>query len=229
MILSHALRAIAKSTGPSVPTLTYVTNSTSTSALTTYTFNLSGTYIAGLYVIGILSERGADAGRTLNTVTFNGNSMTSAVNTASATKAGGTMIGAIFQYNSSSSVTNPSVVVTFSGLMTRTNIGVWRINNNNSNTVYDTATNNVLGPATSITNTVNSLGEDYVGVSILGNADFATTSWTNATERYEAFASGTGGSGADFTTTSSGDRTITATSTTTSGTGALVLVTAVWN
>jgi len=71
------------------------------------------------------------------------------------------------------------------------------------------------------------LGSGNVGVAILANGANAATSWTNATERYEAFPSGTGGAGADFTTTSSGDRTITATAT--AGVNdALVLVSGAW-
>ena len=225
-MLHHALRAVQKAV--SGGTITYITNITSTSALTTYTFTTTGTYSAGLYVVGVIAENATTSGRTLSSITFGGNSMTSVVNTASGTGAGGSLIGAIFAYRQASDVSAPSIVATFSAGMSRANIGIWRINNNSSDTVFDTDTSSISGTATSRTNTVNSLGIGYLGVSILANGANNTTAWTNATERYEAFASGTGGAGADFTTTATGDRTITATATSGSTDG-LVLVTGVWN
>lgn len=221
-MLTKMLRAAAH------PTITYVNNYTNTSALTTYTFNTSGTFVAGLYVVGVIAENANTAGRTLSSMTFGGNSMTSIINTASGTGNSGSLIGAIFAYRQTTDVSAPSIVATFSAGMSRANIGVWRINNNVSDTVFDTATSSISGTATNRTNTVNALKFNAVGVSILANGNNTTTSWTNATERYEAFSTGTGGSGADFQAVAEGDRTITATATSTSTDG-LVLVTGVWN
>jgi len=225
-MLHHALRAVQKTT-PSAVSITYVNNFTSTSALTTYTFTVTGSQTAGLYVIGIIAENANTSGRTLSSGTFAGNAMTSVVNTASGTGNGGSLIGALFQYKLTSTASGPSVGITFSGSMSRANIGVWRIENNTSDTVFDTDTSSISGAASSRTNTLVGLGSGNVGVSILANGNNTTTAWTNATERYEAFASGSGGSGADFTTTTSGNRTITATATSTSTDG-LVLVSGAW-
>lgn len=225
-MLHHALRGIEKvSVGGA--TIAYLTNLTDTSGGTTITFTPTGTYSAGLFVVGIIAENANTTGRTLSSVTFNSNSMTSIVNTASGTGNNGSLIGALFSYKRTTLTSNPSIVVTFSGSTSRVNIGLWKINDNTSDTVFDTATSNISGTASSSSNTVNSLGVGYVGVSILANGTFAATTWTNATERYEAFSSGTGGSGADFKTTTSGDRTITATASSDSA-GGQVLVTGVW-
>jgi len=225
-MLHHALRAVQKIT-PSAVSMTYVNNFTITSALTTYTFTVTGSQTAGLYVIGIIAENGSAQGRTLSSGTFAGNAMTSVVNTKIVTGDDGSLIGALFQYKLTSTTSGPSVGITFSGNMSRANIGVWRIENNTSDTVFDTDTSSTSGTASSRTNTLVGLGSGNVGVAILANGANNTTAWTNATERYEAFASGTGGSGADFTTTTSGDRTITATATSGSDDG-LVLVSGAW-
>lgn len=210
------------------PTITYIDNYTNTSGLTTYTFNTSGLFVAGLYVVGVIAENATIAGRTLSSMTLGGNSMTSIINTASGTGNGGSLIGAIFAYRQTTGAGAPSIVATFSAGMSRANIGVWRINNNVSDTVFDTDTSSISGTASSRTNTVNALKFNAVGVSILANGTFASTTWTNATERYEAFSSGTGGSGADFQAGAEGDRTITATATSNID-GGQVLVTGVWN
>jgi len=225
-MLHHALRAVQKIT-PSAVSITYITNLTNTSNLTTYSFTVTGSQTAGLYVIGIIAETGTASGRTLSSGTFAGNAMTSVVNTKIVTGAGGSLIGALFQYKLTSTASSPSVGITFNGSMSRANIGVWRIENNTSDTVFDTDTSSTSGTASSRTNTLVGLGSGNVGVAILANGANNTTAWTNATERYEAFASGTGGSGADFTTTTSGDRTITATATSGSNDG-LVLVSGAW-
>jgi len=219
-MLSHFLRA------SSHPTINYIQNQNEIGASTTYTLTLGVTQPSGLYIVGVISENASVAGRTLSSITFEGNSMTSVINTASGTGNGGTLIGAIYAYRGSGVAATISVV--FSGAMSRANIGVWRINNNVSDTVFDTDTSSISGVASNRTNTVNGLGYGNVGVSILANGNNASTSWTNATERYEAFSSGSGGSGADFTTTATGDRTITATATSGSNDG-LVLVTGVWS
>ena len=227
-MLFHSIQGAGGfTTAGSSATITYVNNFTNTSGLITYTFTVSGSQTAGLYVIGVIAENINNSTRTLSSGTFDGNAMTSVVNTKIVTGASGSLIGALFQYKLTSTASGPSVGITFSGAMSRANIGVWRIDSNTSDIVFDTDTSSISGSATDRTNTLVGLGSGYVGVAILANAGNATTSWTNATERYEAFASGTGGSGADFTTTSSGNRTITATSTSGSNDG-LILVSGAW-
>lgn len=228
-MLFHSIQGAGGfTTAGSSATITYVENITVSGSANPYTFTLTGSQIAGLYVIGIIAENATISGRTISSGTFAGNAMTSVVNTAINTGGGGSLMGALFQYKLTSTTSSVSVAITFSGSVSRGNIGVWRIENNASDTVFDTDTSSISGTATSRTNTLVGLGSGNVGVAILANGGANLTAWTNATERYDnPFASGTGGSGADFTTTSSGDRTITATATSGSNDG-LVLVSGAW-
>lgn len=229
-MLTHFLRA---SSG--LPrTITYDANYTDTGSSNIYKLTITQkNYPAGLWVVGVIAENATVSGRTLNSVTFRsdeGNTtLTSIINTAITTGANGTLIAAIFAWNRPNGgiATDPDIEVTFSSGMSRCNIGLWRINGISSTTSVATATSSITGTATSRTNTLTNLQSNSVGVSILANGAKNTVSWTSATERYEAFSTGTGGAGADFTTTADGDRTITATSTSGSTDG-LVLVSAVW-
>lgn len=229
-MLSHFLIASAGSPR----TITYDANYTDTGSSTNYNITiLEKNYPAGLWVVGVIAENATVSGRTLDSVTFEsdqGNTdLTSIVNTPITTGANGTLIAAIFAWNRPNGGTpaDPNIKVSFSGLMSRVNIGLWRINGISSTTSFATATSSITGTASNRTNTLTNLQSNSVGVSILANGAKNTVSWTNATERYEAFSTGTGGAGADFKTTADGDRTITATSTSGSTDG-LVLVSAVW-
>lgn len=226
MILSHALRTIPKGSNS---TVTYISNNASSSDLTTYTFNLSGTFNPALYVMGISSERVANTGRSLSTVTFAGNSSSSVVNTSVNATVGNTIIGAIFAYRQTSSVTNPSIVLTFNGTMSRAVVGLWSIVDNSSDTAADTKSSSFNSSGSSLTNDYTSLQINDVGICVVSSGDANVVTWTNATERYDLQpgAENARASGADFKTTTTGNRTITAASTVGVGDG-MILVSAVW-
>jgi|APGre2960657404_1045060.scaffolds.fasta_scaffold06790_5 hypothetical protein len=217
-MLSHFLRAATPKYNGSI---TYISNANDANTRTTYTFTLSGTFSPGLYVIGTIAES-TNLTVTVSSMTFNSNSMTEAIQSTIGSGTG-TVVG-IFSYRQTSSITNPVVTVTFSNSCARANIGVWRIDNNSNDTAF--TTDSSTGNASSLTNTVNNLNKNYVLVSIFGNSSKVGTTWTNATERYEAFSASSGGGGADYTATSSeASRTITATA---SASQPITLATAVW-
>jgi hypothetical protein len=218
-MLSHFLRSATPKDNASI---TYLTNATDNNARTTYTFTLSGTFDPGLYVIAPIGESQTNT-TTLSSMTFDSNSMTEVVKTNRNAGTSGIMTG-IYSYRQTSSITNPVVTVTFSNTTARANIGVWRIDTNSNDTAFTTDSN--TAGASSLTNTVNDLNKNYVLVSALVNSSKIGTTWTNATERYEAFSASTGGSGADYAATSyEASRTITAAA---SGAVNLALATAVW-
>lgn len=221
-MLSHFLRAAR------TPSISYITNLTSNTSTADYSFNMSGNQPAGLYVIGIIAENASVSTITLDSVLFNGNNTTNIRNTRIVTGANGTLIGAIVTRKLTNAASGPGINITFNAEMSRCNVSVWRIDNNRNDTVFTSATSSISGTASNRTNTVNSLQYGAVGVSILANGNNASTSWTNATERYDQpFGTGTGGSGADFQAEAEGSRTITATATSGTNDG-LVLVTGVW-
>lgn len=226
-MLSHFLRAATPKGSNS--TVTYISVNTSSTDLTTYTFNLSGTFNPALYVFGISSEDIAATGTTLSTVTFAGNSASSVVNTSVNASGGNVIIGAIFAYRQTSSVTNPAIVLTFSATTSRVAVGLWSIVDNSSDTAADTKSSSFTSSGSSLTNDYTSLQTNDVGVCVVCSGDNNSVTWTNATERYDGTIGGenTRASGADFKTTTTGNRTITAASTVGAGDG-MILVSAVW-
>ena len=123
--------------------------------------------------------------------------------------------------------TTANISITFTGAVTRCGIGVYRIQNNISDTPIQTQTSS-LTSGTGLTITFTGLTISNVGVcgTTLGIANPVV--WSGATENYDVqLVSLTEMSGANFITTSSGNRTITTSHI--NSTQPLTLVGVVWN
>lgn len=222
-MLPHFLRA---STSKNNASITYITNVTNAGGGTTMSMTITGTMSEGLYILGFIGES-TTTSSAISSATFNGNAATLAVKNNTSTGGPSGLSGGIFYYRQTTSITNPVVSVTFSASNARANVGVWRIDTNSSDTPFTTDTVASSSTASSLSNTITNLNNKYVVVSLFSNNQFASTTWTNATERYEAFTGSTGGSGADYSAISyEASRTITATPA--SSTAGLILNTAVW-
>ena len=208
------------STIPS-PTITYLTTNGSSSNLSTYTYSSVSFGSPGLIVVSV----GAFGNYTLTSLTIGGVSAVKAISLTS----GGSVKSDIWYAEVTGTTGN--IVVNYGSQMSNNLIGVWRINNYSSTTpVFSGSTQGTSG---SISITTSSLDSGDVGIGSM-NCTYPSTpgsqSWTNATENFNNFISefGIGNQlrGAEFTTTTSGTRTITVSNLNGEST---TLLTAVWS
>lgn len=204
-------------TPSSIPpiSLSYVTQTGITTDSTSYTFSDVSIGGAGLIVLAIGTYvDGAIPPKTITGVTIGGVSATF--------EAAGYQYGQQYlAWARVSSGTTANVIISFgsgNGTPASCNIGVWRIQNNISDTPYQTKTyddtsNTQTFPFTSLSaNTVGVMGITWDQIQNPG------VTWTNATGRYGVQLESLGQryGGGDFTTAIGGDITVT---TTYSGTG----------
>ena len=209
------------------PSVTYVSYSGNNTTQTTYTFN--GISIGGPGLIGVAIHSESNATRTISSVSINGTSATIASQITAGPGVGAFTIAGV-AYLRITGGTTANVSITFSAAVSRAAIGVWRIQNNISDTPIQTQTNSA-NSGTGLTLNFTSLTTNNVAVcaNTVG-IESASVSWTNATVRYnQAISTGinTRVSGADFTTTSSGNRTVSTSNA--NSTQPLALVGVVWN
>jgi len=184
---------------PSDAAISYVTwaETTSFSGL-----DVGGT---GLVVVAVQGENSTGTG-TINTVTLDGVAMTQATKS---NYNGLLPQGIYYGENAGSTV---DIVATYTGTNLRSGIAVWLITNYNS-TTPEFVDGQTFGTATSRSVTTTSLSAGSVGVSALNNTVSAsrTFTWTNATKVFDVgYSAATGeGTGADFSQSTSGARTIT--------------------
>ena len=208
---------------PSTAVVTYITFTGISTNTTVYTFTNVNVTSAGLIAVAIHSE-GQTSG-ILSSVSIGGVTATIAIQ-KNEVLGSGRIISAIAYARITG--TTATVVVSYSGSQSRCLIGVWRINDNNSDTPI--STNSVSAASgTGLSMGLTNTSLTNVGVMAQTNGTQNTTvAWTNATVRYNtALVNSTQMSGADYTTTTSGTRTITTSFTTSSQ--PIVLVGAVWN
>jgi hypothetical protein len=207
-----------------IPSIDYITFTSDTASLTTYTFN--NVPIGGSGLIAIVVHSESSASRTIASATINGNAATIASQITQGPSASQfTNTGVIYLRVNSGTTANISV--TFSGSVTRMGIGVWRIQNNNSDTPVQTQTASLL-TGTGLTITFTGLTTYSLGVCGQTNGIANPMTWTNATENYDVqLAALTEMSGANFLTTTTGNRTITTSHS--NSTQPLTLVGVVWN
>jgi hypothetical protein len=209
---------------PTTAVLTYVTFSGITTDASSYTFTNVDVTSAGLVVLAIHSE--ASNPNSISSVTINGAAATIAIQQTATIPANSNVLTGIAYGRITG--TTATVVVNYGNNQGRCLIGVWRINNNNSDTPISTNSSSaILGTTLSINLTNTSLTN--VGVIGETNGTQATTvSFTNATARYNSAVENLSqAAGGDYTTTTSGTRTITTTFS--NSTQPITLAGAVWN
>ena len=187
-------------------TNTYITFTSDTVSRATYTF--SGVSIGGPGLIAVSVHAEAPSGvRSITTATINGVAATIASQLVQGTTQP-TTTGII--YLRVTAGTTADISITFTAAPSRCGIGVWRIQNNISDTPLQSQTAG-LNSGTGLTITFTSLTTNNVGVCAETNGtDTTSMTWTNATEQYDVSlgAGTTRMSGADFITVSSGNRTV---------------------
>lgn len=205
--------------------VSYIGFSSNNTSLTTYTFNNVNVGGPGLCVLTIHSER-TGVLPSISSVTIGGVTATLVGQVGQGPSASFTNVGIV---SLSQTATTANIVITFTTNPLRCGFGVWRIQNNSSNTVFQVQSNSAL-TGTGLSINFTSLNSNALGICAQTNGiDGTVMTWTNATEDYDTNlgAGTTQMSGADFTTTSSGNRTV-STSHTNSG-QPIVLIGAVWD
>lgn len=175
------------------PTVTYITELSNTSGLTTYTFtdtDIGTPAFDRLVVVGVTWE--TTASRALASGTIGGNAAALIV-TGNANAAAG-----IFALRVPSAAT-ATITATLSASVLRASIGVWTITGQLSDTptAFDESSSNVATTSSQVDLNVITGG---VAVAMLGlNAAGAAVTWTGATERFDADYGGSSRkSGADY-------------------------------
>ena len=193
------------------PSITYITFTSNTASLTTYTFNNVAIGGSGLIAISVHNEIASSPARSITSATVNGNAAIIATQIGSALNSTSTNTGVIYYRVTSGTTANISI--TFNAAPGRCGIGVWRIQNNISDTPIQTKTATAIS-GTGLTITFSSLTTNNIGVCAQTNGtDGSVMTWTNATENYDnSLGAGTSQmSGANFLTSTSGNRIVSTT------------------
>jgi hypothetical protein len=211
---------------PAVKSLTYITSSSNNSSLATYSFPSTNIGGPGLIVVAFQTERLTALIQT-PTITIGGVSATIAGDSYSGTSP---YISTIIAYARITGGTTANISITYPANQTRIGIGVWRIQNNISDTPIQVQKSGA-NSGTGLSITLTGLTSNNLGVCAQTNGTQGTSmTWTNATEDYDSdigSPAGTRISGASFITSSSGNRTITTTHS--NSTQAITLLGVVWN
>lgn len=195
---------------PIPPSATFINTYTSTANQSTYNFTITGV-TPGLYVIQVGCET-TSAGRNLTAATFDGQSMVvgSEINPP---------ISLAYAYVNTSSSGTITLSLFYDGSsIISMGFGLWKLNNVSSTTPIQIQS----AIATSGTVSITFTGLTANNVGIIGNGKAVyndATTWTNATVRYDIDTNpgNTNGmrlSGADFVTSTSGNRTVSVDTTT---------------
>lgn len=205
----------------------FIGTSFSAASQAAYTFTGVNLESSGLSVITIGNEISGAVGRTVNSITLNGVTMSQAVQQISGLNSTG--VGSAIYYLRQTTTTG-TIVVNFSAAPQRCLISIYSITNNLADIPYQTR-NNTATSGTGLTNSYTDLEQNSVGILhyTVGLDSVTGLAWTNATQRFN-FGSGAFGqtrySGADFLTTTDGNRIISITHS--NSTQPLSLVGAVW-
>ena len=205
------------------PAMTFITSTNNTNNLTTYTFNSVDIGGPGLIVVVFGSEGGNGTASSFTSFTIGGEEATIVKQLNSVSGTDGNLAMA---YKRITGGTTSDISVSLNQLQGRAAIGIWRIENNVSDTPITNATG--LTNTTSVSTTLNSLSNnDFVISTILCGNAFNIT-WTNATQRFEqAPENVVFFEGADTTKSGDGNLTITGT-VASSATQGLYMISAAW-
>jgi hypothetical protein len=173
------------------PTIDFRTSSRNNTNLTTYSFNSQDIGGDGLIVLSISYLVNSDSTGNLTSVTFDGNSMTQAVeqNFRAPTESVG-YGSALYYYNYTGASTTADFSITYSFTLRNCSIGIYRLENITSTTPETTQTNTERGITDTtfdITLTGMSVNSAAIITGSIGNNSGGTT-WSNATEDFDLFA-----------------------------------------
>lgn len=180
-------------------TCTYVTQVSSTSNASTYTFSTTATGTAAsdrINTIGITSVTGSSPNTAISSATING--VTAAMQTNSGTGFSG-MIAEIWDASNPTGTTGDIVVNHGEGQQNCV-VGVWAVYGAET-TPSDT--DGATGTSGSIDLTGLTVPTDGCGIVIWQSASATATTWTGADERYDVAVESREHSGADTTTAGS--------------------------
>jgi hypothetical protein len=187
--------------------VTYLQATSSASDATSYTFSSQniGTASSDRDIVVAFHSRLAGSVNPTVTVTVAGESATTHVSIRNA--AANTILVGIAKVRVTSGTTG-DVVVNFNGVTSsRCGIGMWHVTGAATGAPYDSDSSTASPPSATI-----DVPDDGVIIAAATNGNAATTTWTNATERYDAqMESVTPYSGADATHASAASVTVTAT------------------
>ena len=187
--------------------ITYITSTSSTGDQSSYTF--SGVDIGGPGLIVVTFSSRCDAFRTFSSASIGGVSSSLVAGTNLGDR---TVTGVIAARITGGTTAN--IVLTFGGQMINCVIGVYRIQNNISDTVSRTKTTSVSSGSNIGVNLDSALANTLsvaVVTSAFQNGPFT---WTNATENYDGNIESSSFTGASTKILTPGTYSITATSTT---------------
>ena len=193
--------------------LTYISNTINTADQSSYTFSSVSTGV-GLIVVVVNAAAGYNLGRIFTGATIGGITATVAFSGASSVgpaPSPNTATQALI-YAVVTGSTN-DIVVNFNGSVINAAISCWRIENYTSTTPFYSNGFVSNSNINSMSLTTSSLSGKNVGIAACthSSGNLGDDTWTNATERYDVqLEPGTAKiTGADFTTSVSGTRTVT--------------------
>ena len=198
-----------------VPSVSYITNVTSTSDLNTYTFNGTNIGGPGLIIVGY-SYTSTSANVPVSSLRMNGVSATQIIDTFVDSGGGGVRTGFYSLRVTAGTTADISITLSFGTDARCMGISVWRVQNNNSDTITVKNSNGTVFGST-VSTTLTSILANSVIVAVNSTWDQLgspqPTNWTNVTERFDVNTEGNSYmSGGDSTSSGGGSLTITSTS-----------------
>jgi len=198
-----------------VPSISYITNVTSTSDLNTYTFNGTNIGGPGLIIVGY-SYTSTSANLPVSSLRMNGVSATQIIDTFVDSGGGGVRTGFYSLRITAGTTADISIILSGGNSARCMGISVWRVQNNNSDTITVKNSNGTAFGST-VSTTLTSILANSVIVAVNSTWDQLgspqPTNWTNVTERFDVNTEGNSYmSGGDSTSSGGGSLTITSTS-----------------
>jgi len=166
---------------PVVPTMTFITSTGNTSNLSTYTFTDVSIGGPGLIVVVYASEGNNASPSSFTSFQIGGSEATIVKQQNSVS---GTDGNTAMAYRRITGGTTTTISITLSQSQQRAAIGIWRIQNNVSDTPITSATG-FTTTSVSGTTTLNSLTNGDFVISSALNGLAGNLTWTNATQRFE--------------------------------------------
>lgn len=176
---------------PLVSSITYITSTSSSDNLTTYTFNNVNIGGPGLIVVTISSILQNVASKSFSSATIGGVSATNVIFTTTDNQNYAGVISARI-----TSGTTANISITMSSTMDNMSIGVYRIQNNTSDTVSKTGNGYNSGGSNSVGANLTSALANTLSVGVVASRlQVSPFTWTNATGNYGSNVDGFGSYG----------------------------------